>query len=181
MFRERFTAVSRFLHNKYQIAFSYIFVFLIVIAIGLWFIYFPAELEVHQDRVKLTYFTQCRSRTVWYSYYEIFFELWEFGFIIDCAVFVIVYSGFFHKICRYFFLDLFDISHSDWLQFLQLVSVCSLMSVVSEQVNILVNIKILQRNKPITLNLKSTGHNSKGLCGLNLNSVDLSLSDISVF
>ena len=46
VFNGRFTKVSRFLENKYQIAFSFLLVLLQTIAVFLWYIYFPAKVTI---------------------------------------------------------------------------------------------------------------------------------------
>lgn len=66
VFRERFTSVSKFLGNKYQIAFSYIFVLVITIAVALWFVYFPTQIQYDVNRDSMIYYTRCGDELIWF-------------------------------------------------------------------------------------------------------------------
>lgn len=62
VFSERFTPVSRFLHNKYQILFSYVLVLVQVVGTILWNTHYPPQLTDIIDYEEMTYFPTCGPR-----------------------------------------------------------------------------------------------------------------------
>ncbi|XP_047123109.1 extracellular calcium-sensing receptor [Hydra vulgaris] len=72
VFNGRFTKVSRFLENKYQIIFSFLIVLLQSLASFLWFIYFPEKIVITTYPKELKFCRSCGHEAFWGIFIYIF-------------------------------------------------------------------------------------------------------------